>query len=365
MRLPRRWHPCSRVLLPFAVKPSLARRASSTSRRPGPRTPGPPPRRGVAVSCPRASRGRRPSGGGDSAVGHHGGPGDPRRVTRDRGLDDVPGVAAPVRVVAQLGVGAAAPGPAGPHGVRLGQPLVSMGCRVHERRQLHGRRERHLRFHGPAASVMRWRTPAGQPWLTPAALCGAVLGFLPWNFPRARVFLGDVGSSPRRSDAWLWSARRPRSLIAAVAPACVFLTDTSLTLTARGPGGIGDVRASRARVPAAHRRRLLAPAVGRYRLGVHGRSDRPWVHRRHGAAARGGALRRRKPGRAGALPCVPGSHPALPAAEEGHPRAGVLTTAAPPGERRTPACSISCRIQGRVDAATSDQQTNTSTIGIT
>jgi UDP-GlcNAc:undecaprenyl-phosphate GlcNAc-1-phosphate transferase len=26
------------------------------------------------------------------------------------------------------------------------------------------------------------------------ALCGACLGFLPWNFPRARIFLGDAGS---------------------------------------------------------------------------------------------------------------------------------------------------------------------------
>jgi len=39
---------------------------------------------------------------------------------------------------------------------------------------------------------------AGGPFVAAAALCllGGVLGFLPFNFPRARIFLGDAGSLP-------------------------------------------------------------------------------------------------------------------------------------------------------------------------
>ena len=36
--------------------------------------------------------------------------------------------------------------------------------------------------------------PAGQSWLAPALLLSAVAGFLFWNFPQARIFLGDSGS---------------------------------------------------------------------------------------------------------------------------------------------------------------------------
>lgn len=36
--------------------------------------------------------------------------------------------------------------------------------------------------------------PAGQDWLAPAVLLSAVAGFLFWNFPPARIFMGDSGS---------------------------------------------------------------------------------------------------------------------------------------------------------------------------
>jgi len=48
---------------------------------------------------------------------------------------------------------------------------------------------------GVSAVAMAWLgrgDPATQ-WLA-LALAGAALGFLPWNFPRARIFLGDAGS---------------------------------------------------------------------------------------------------------------------------------------------------------------------------
>lgn len=36
--------------------------------------------------------------------------------------------------------------------------------------------------------------PAGQDWLAPLLLLSAVAGFLYWNFPKAKIFMGDVGS---------------------------------------------------------------------------------------------------------------------------------------------------------------------------
>lgn len=69
-----------------------------------------------------------------------------------------------------------------------------------------------------------------------AALGGACLSFLPFNVPRARVFLGDVGSYAIgfaiAALAWLaWSARAPAWV--ALAPTLVYLADTGTTLLRR------------------------------------------------------------------------------------------------------------------------------------
>jgi UDP-GlcNAc:undecaprenyl-phosphate GlcNAc-1-phosphate transferase len=45
-----------------------------------------------------------------------------------------------------------------------------------------------------ALAALNLRTGAEPVALAAAALAGACLGFLPWNWPRARVFLGDAGS---------------------------------------------------------------------------------------------------------------------------------------------------------------------------
>lgn len=72
------------------------------------------------------------------------------------------------------------------------------------------------------------------------ALAGACLGFLPWNAPRAKVFLGDVGSYGvgalvgTLSMVCLLQLRDP---LAAVAPLCVYLADTSVTLIRRWHAG--------------------------------------------------------------------------------------------------------------------------------
>ena len=81
-----------------------------------------------------------------------------------------------------------------------------------------------------------WRAPA----IAPAALVLAVAaaGFLPFNFPRARIFLGDVGSGTLGyALAALCAAGGadlpfPYALILLL-PLSAFLVDASLTLTAR------------------------------------------------------------------------------------------------------------------------------------
>lgn len=69
-----------------------------------------------------------------------------------------------------------------------------------------------------------------------ASVTGSALGFLPWNAPRARVFLGDVGSyglgailASLALMAWHGGAH----LFLAVAPLVIYLADTSWALTKR------------------------------------------------------------------------------------------------------------------------------------
>ena len=70
-------------------------------------------------------------------------------------------------------------------------------------------------------------------------LCGAgaFLGFLPWNVPRARLFLGDVGSYTLGAFVWFssfWIAVSGAALIVALAPLAIYAADVLLTLTLRG-----------------------------------------------------------------------------------------------------------------------------------
>ncbi|MFZ2854883.1 MAG: glycosyltransferase family 4 protein [Rhodocyclaceae bacterium] len=43
-------------------------------------------------------------------------------------------------------------------------------------------------------ALLYWLTAAGGAWGVPTLLLAAVAGFLCWNFPRARIFMGDAGS---------------------------------------------------------------------------------------------------------------------------------------------------------------------------
>lgn len=89
-----------------------------------------------------------------------------------------------------------------------------------------------------------------------AVLTGSSIAFLPYNFPRARVFLGDAGSYALgftiAALAWLvWT--QGAGLILAISPTLVYLADTSVTLIRR--------YLARAKVTEAHRQHLYQRMV--------------------------------------------------------------------------------------------------------
>ncbi|SDN33912.1 glycosyl transferase [Afipia sp. GAS231] len=71
--------------------------------------------------------------------------------------------------------------------------------------------------------------------ITAAALCGALLGFAPFNRPVAKIFLGDVGSLPiGLLLGWcLLQLAWHQQLAACVLLPLYYLTDTTVTLTRR------------------------------------------------------------------------------------------------------------------------------------
>lgn len=80
------------------------------------------------------------------------------------------------------------------------------------------------------------------------AVTGAALGFLPFNFPRATVFLGDTGSYALGGvlavlAVQCWAAGAP--LLVCAAPLSVYLVDTGWTLCRRWRRGASLVLAHR------------------------------------------------------------------------------------------------------------------------
>lgn len=68
------------------------------------------------------------------------------------------------------------------------------------------------------------------------AAAGAAVGFLPWNFPSARIFMGDVGSASLGFLFALLAVRLSRiggSLLEGALPLLPFLFDTGTTLVRR------------------------------------------------------------------------------------------------------------------------------------
>jgi len=71
----------------------------------------------------------------------------------------------------------------------------------------------------------------------PALLAAACVGFLPFNFPRARIFLGDVGSGALgfliAALLWLAAMREPRWFAVGLLLLSSFLIDATATLSYR------------------------------------------------------------------------------------------------------------------------------------
>lgn len=86
-----------------------------------------------------------------------------------------------------------------------------------------------------AAAGLALVLPAG--WsLLAIALCGGCLGFLPFNFPRARIFLGDVGSGAlgyALAALTVVAATRTTVPILSLMPLTLFSVDAGFTLSRR------------------------------------------------------------------------------------------------------------------------------------
>ncbi len=89
----------------------------------------------------------------------------------------------------------------------------------------------------------------GEAWLIPALLAAGVSGFLPWNFPGARLFMGDVGSGFLGMSLGIMALQGWKldvSLLWAwLILLGVFIVDASLTLFRRLLAGENVFRAHR------------------------------------------------------------------------------------------------------------------------
>jgi UDP-N-acetylmuramyl pentapeptide phosphotransferase/UDP-N-acetylglucosamine-1-phosphate transferase len=93
-------------------------------------------------------------------------------------------------------------------------------------------------------TVLAWlcaRDPHNPHGLQVAFFAAATLGFLPFNFPRARIFMGDVGSGALGlvifvAAVWQYYSGSSAAMSALVAGSA-FVTDASCTLVSRMAGG--------------------------------------------------------------------------------------------------------------------------------
>lgn len=89
---------------------------------------------------------------------------------------------------------------------------------------------------GVAFALMALRVDDAGLGLHSAIIAGAALGFLPFNFPTARVFLGDIGSyflGAYLAVLVVIAVQGGLPVVAALAPTLPYLADTSVTLIKR------------------------------------------------------------------------------------------------------------------------------------
>lgn len=93
-----------------------------------------------------------------------------------------------------------------------------------------------------SGALMLWLVnPDSTAWLLPALLAAAVLGFLFWNFPPARIFMGDAGSGFLGITLALLSVQaawiEPRLLWVWLILLGMFIVDATVTLCRRVANG--------------------------------------------------------------------------------------------------------------------------------
>lgn len=92
---------------------------------------------------------------------------------------------------------------------------------------------------GTALAVLLARAGDAPGTILAAALAGAAAGFLPWNFPGARIFMGDVGSA---SIGFVFGVLTLRAsirvgIVAAALPLFPFLFDATVAIVRRAARG--------------------------------------------------------------------------------------------------------------------------------
>lgn len=104
-------------------------------------------------------------------------------------------------------------------------------------------------FGGGTIALLLWWGGQNNSVLTATVIAGASLGFLPHNFPRARLFLGDVGSTTLgfllAMLTLVGSVHSPYPWVAFILPLGVFIYDATFTLIKRVLRGENPTQAHR------------------------------------------------------------------------------------------------------------------------
>ena len=156
--------------------------------------------------------------------------------------DDSQGLGAVSRLVAQAAAGAAIGAAVG------GGWLLALGAAtalvvvnsVNFMDGINGITSLNMAVWGVTAWLVGLSAGVGDLWVVGAAAAGAALGFLPWNAPHARLFLGDTGSylfGALVSAGVLVATATRASPIVVVAPLTIYLADTGSVLVLRARRG--------------------------------------------------------------------------------------------------------------------------------